>query len=240
MKIPILTFKNVSISFNSQQIFSNLNLEIFEGDFISVIGKSGAGKSTFLNLILGNILPGSGEIISNNNGNLNSAIVFQEYNKSIFPWYSVYKNLKIVDKTPADNEDVDYYLELVGLLNHKNKFPRQLSGGMQQRLAIARALLFEPTLLLLDEPFGSLDYSLKDDLEDAIFDIYNKMKLTVVNVTHDIESALYLSNRILFLDELDKDLKEIIIDRNSLKDKNSIKLSSEYSIIHKLIANEKE
>ena len=238
IKRKLLSFNNIHINFESQQILSNVSADVFEGDFISIIGKSGTGKTTLLNLILGNLHPNNGTLSYADTDEINKAIVFQEYNKSIFPWYTVYENLKIVDKTPEDNEDVDYFLELVGLLPHKNKYPRQLSGGMMQRLAIARALLFEPSLLLLDEPFGSLDYSMKDDLEDAIYDIYLKMKLTVINVTHDIESALFLSNRIFYIDDINKNLKEISINHHDFKDKKGIKMSSLYTQMQNLISNE--
>jgi NitT/TauT family transport system ATP-binding protein len=226
---------NVSVSYDRQTVLKNFSLEVNEGDFISIIGKSGVGKSTILNLILGDIIPDSGNVIFPENRLVNKTIVFQEYNKTLFPWYDVAKNLKILTPKSASSKDIDFYLELVGLEKHKHKFPWQLSGGMQQRLVLARAVMLKPTLLLLDEPFGSLDYSLKDDLEDEIFALYKKMNLTVVNVTHDIESALFLSNKICFINDGGESFESFEIQHENFKDKAIIRASQTYKNLHNLI-----
>lgn len=223
MKNNLLTLKDIEISFD-KTIIRNLNLEVSENDFVSIIGRSGIGKTSILNLILGNIINSKGQI--NFKQDVSKTIVFQEYNKSLFPWFTVYENLKIVVNND-EYKEIDNYLELVGLQKERYKYPWQMSGGMQQRLAIARALLLKPKLLLLDEPFGSLDNNLKEDLEEVISKLHKKMGITIICVTHDIESALFLSNKIYVMNDIENCIFNII--HSDFDDKNKIRTSILYS-----------
>jgi NitT/TauT family transport system ATP-binding protein len=230
----LVAINNISVSFGKDQVLKGFNLDIFEGDFISIIGQSGVGKSTILNVIAGNVIPNEGSISFSADHEITTTIVFQEYNRTLFPWYTVEDNLKIIrsDTLPAEIEE---HLHLVGLENHRKKYPWQLSGGMQQRVVLARALMLKPRLLLLDEPFGSLDYNLKDELEDEVFALYKKMNLTVVHVTHDIESALFLSNKICFIEPGGISFKNFEFSHDEFRDKAIIKTSEKYKKLHNLI-----
>lgn len=216
-----IQFEDIAVRLDNNLILNDFNLVISEYDFVSVIGKSGVGKTTFLNLILGDIADCKGKI-TGLEAFPTKTIIFQEYNKSLFPWFTVYDNLKLINKE-NNTERIKYYLDLVGLYEHKNKYPWQMSGGMQQRLAIARALMIEPKLLLMDEPFGSLDNRLKDELENTLIRIYKEIKLTVVCVTHDIDTALFLSNKICLINNRGKGNEVYDISNQDYSDKNKIR-----------------
>jgi len=227
LKTTLLSLINVSKSFNTQVVINNLSIDILKNEFISILGQSGVGKSTLLNLVFGFIKPDKG-VISFHNHEINKVLIFQEYNKSLFPWFTVYENMKLVATSQEEIDKIDFYLELVNLISHKEKYPWQLSGGMQQRVAIARSLLVQPDLLLMDEPFGSIDHQLKSELEDELKDLRLKFNLTIMFVTHDIESAIYLSDRIIILKNGIENFEEFRIDKSLFSDKNSIKQSTLY------------
>lgn len=188
----------------------NINLNIKKGEIVSLIGHSGCGKSTILNAIGGLVKPTKGEVIVNYKTitapGPDRGIVFQHY--SLLPWMSVFDNVyQAVDsvfpnKSKAEKKEiVEYYLGKVGLTNHKDKSPQQISGGMKQRTAIARAFAINPNILLLDEPFGALDALTKSSLHEELTALWSsdEQKKTIVMVTHDIEEAIFLSDKIVVL-----------------------------------------
>jgi NitT/TauT family transport system ATP-binding protein len=185
-----------------------LNLSVAAGELLCIVGPSGAGKSTLLRSIAGLIKPTSGEIRVG--GKLvhetpdNLAVVFQDYSRSLFPWMSVADNVALplrrrnMDKK-ARRAAADEALESVGLSDAGRKYPFQLSGGMQQRVAIARALAYRPALMLMDEPFGSVDAQTREDLEDLVLAVRGHHQMTIVLITHDIDESVYVGDRVVVL-----------------------------------------
>ncbi|MDW8294364.1 MAG: ABC transporter ATP-binding protein [Aquificaceae bacterium] len=199
---------NVTVSFGSYIAIKGINLLVNKGEFVSIIGHSGCGKSTLLNVVAGITKPTDGSVSLDGKEitepGPDRAVVFQNY--SLLPWLSIYENVltavKAVFKGDRLKEGVDRaqaYLRMVGLWEHKDKLPSQVSGGMKQRTAIARALAVDPKVLLLDEPFGALDALTKATLQDELLGIWERDKKTVLMVTHDIEEAIYLSDRIVVM-----------------------------------------
>ncbi|MDR1277879.1 MAG: ABC transporter ATP-binding protein [Treponema sp.] len=187
-----------------------LNLSVAEGEFVSVIGSSGCGKSTILNILSGILSLSGGEYLIDkspvNGPGKNRGMVFQHY--SLFPWMTSRRNVSFGIRQVHENmnsKDVEetarLYLQKVGLRGFENKYPFQLSGGMQQRVAIARTLAMEPEILLMDEPFGAIDAKNKIILQDILLELLRneKQKKTIVFVTHDVDEAILMSDRILFM-----------------------------------------
>jgi NitT/TauT family transport system ATP-binding protein len=191
------------------QIFDGLSCDIARGSFVSIVGPSGCGKSTLLKVMAGLEPYGGGTITFN--GRLVRApspgmiYVFQQYAKSILPWRTVLQNidfgLQSRTRTPRKEalQRCMEYLRLVGLEGYEHYYPYQLSGGMQQRVVIARALICEPEMLLMDEPFSAVDAMTRALLQDLVLTIWNKLPITIVFVTHDVDEAAFLSTRILAL-----------------------------------------
>jgi len=204
----VLTFSNVSKQFGSLVVLDGVNLPIKSGEFICIIGHSGCGKSTLLNLAAGFIQPTSGEVrlrdkIITKPGP-DRMVVFQNY--SLLPWLTVFENVFLaVDavyprkRLPEKRAIVREYLNLVGLGEAMEKKPPQISGGMKQRVAIARALAIQPQVLLLDEPFGALDAITKEELQEELLHIWNRSQATVLMITHDIDEALFLADRLVMM-----------------------------------------
>ncbi len=186
----------------------NIDLKIQQGEFISLIGHSGCGKSTLLNIIAGLDRASTGGVILEGREvkepGPDRMVVFQNY--SLLPWLSVSENITLAVDEVYQNKPkgerrsiVEHHIDLVGLRAAANKRPGQLSGGMKQRVAIARALAIRPKLLLLDEPFGALDALTRGGLQEQLMNICNESNLTCVMVTHDVDEALLLSDRIVML-----------------------------------------
>ncbi len=208
-----LEISNVSMCFASKgQYFlalQEINLEIAKGQFISLIGHSGCGKSTLLNLLAGLTLPSTGNLLCAQREircpGPERAVVFQ--NHSLLPWLTCFENVYLaVEKVFAANETRKQLqqrtaaaLELVGLSHAEKKHPHEISGGMKQRVGIARALAMEPKVLLLDEPFGALDALTRAHLQDELMKIVAATQSTVVMVTHDVDEAVLLSDRVVML-----------------------------------------
>ncbi|HEY9207214.1 MAG TPA: ABC transporter ATP-binding protein [Candidatus Methanoperedens sp.] len=180
-----------------------INLDIMEGEFFAIVGPSGCGKSTFLEIVAGLIKPTSGHIFIDGapaeGTNHNSGIVFQGY--ALFPWRTVMGNVAygLEEKgiKRSEREDVcKKYISLVGLSGFENHYPHELSGGMKQRVAIARALAYDPDILLMDEPFAALDAQTREILQGEVLRIWNETRKTVLFVTHNIEEAVFLADRI--------------------------------------------
>lgn len=195
----------------------NVSLYVDDKEFVCFLGPSGCGKTTLLRIIAGLDTPDSGEIILDGTRitipDSKRGMVFQEY--SLFPWRNVTENIifgpemKGVARKKAI-QDAEKYLELVGLTQFKDSFPYELSGGMRQRVAIARALANEPEVLLMDEPFGALDAQTRNSLQHQLLEIWNKKHITILFVTHSVDEAVFLADRIVVMTARPGKIKEII------------------------------
>jgi len=201
--------KRFQLPQGSVMVLDHLNFTTREGEFIAIVGPSGAGKSTLLRLANGLVHPSEGQIVyqgkKQNNINLETGMVFQNF--ALLPWLSVQKNVelglesRIADRTKRQDR-ASFYIEKVGLEGYEEAYPRELSGGMKQRVGLARALAVKPRVLLMDEPFSSLDVLTSINLRDELMDIWTDPEVpihTVMMVTHMIEEAIELSDRILVL-----------------------------------------
>ena len=196
---------------------SNFNLDIAQGEFVSIVGPSGCGKSTFLNIVLGLIEPASGVIQLNgtriSGPGQERAMVFQEF--GLLPWRSVTANvelgLELKGVSPAKRAArAKELINLVGLEGFENHYPHELSGGMKQRVGLARALATEPEVLLMDEPFAALDAQTRDLMQSELLQIWERSKKTVLFVTHSIEEAAYLSDRVIVMTARPGRTKDVI------------------------------
>lgn len=187
------------------EALKNVSLDIRPGEFISIIGPSGCGKTTLLRLIAGLDKPQEGKLYIDDTpitgADPSRGYVFQQ--GSLFPWLSVRNNiaygLKARGVYHKKKDNIGNYIDLVGLKGFEKSFPHQISGGMAQRVAIARALINEPKALLLDEPMGALDSFTRADLQDKILQLWERDGTTMILVTHDIDEAIYLSDRIVIM-----------------------------------------
>lgn len=219
---PLITAKNLWKKYGNNTVLERINITVNAGEFITMVGTSGCGKSTFLKMLLGMEEPTSGELLLDgkpipNEPDQSRGIVFQQY--SVFPHLTVLENViiarefehapligklfggkkqKVVDEAKA-------LLESVGLTPSLTKYPHELSGGMKQRLAIAQALIRQPRILLLDEPFGALDPGIRADMHQLILKLWREHNLTVFMVTHDLSEGFYLGTRLWVFDKLRRD-----------------------------------
>ena len=205
---PTLSFRGAGVSLGGKQILKGINLDIAEGEFVCVVGASGCGKTTLLRLVAGLLIPSEGEVLYNSKPVLapqpEIAIVFQDYGKALLPWRTVYGNVELALEaagTPKGERPaiIAEHLALIGLERDSQKFPSELSGGMQQRVQIARSLVQKPQVLLMDEPFGALDAMTRQGLQDELQRLTMKHRMTVFFVTHDLEEAIYLADRVVAL-----------------------------------------
>jgi len=198
-----LIVNNLSKRFGEKLILDRLSLSMQSGEFMALVGSSGSGKSTILRLIAGLEHPSSGSISVDgtpvSSPGPDRGMVFQKY--SLYPWLNAAENvafgMRLQRMQPAEiRERTAYFLEVVGLSEAAEKLPRELSGGMQQRVAIARALATNPSILLLDEPFGALDLQIRESMQDFLLKLWQRTGLTVLLITHDVEEALVLAQRV--------------------------------------------
>jgi nitrate/nitrite transport system ATP-binding protein len=207
-----LCFEGVGQVFQTKkgpfEALRDINLEVAQGEFICVVGHSGCGKSTLLNMVSGFLTPSSGRVTLNDHPiespGPDRMVVFQNY--SLLPWKSVEQNVALAVKAArseltaqAQAAVVEHHLAMVGLLEARHKRPDEISGGMHQRVAIARALAVQPQVLVLDEPFGALDAITKEELQEELLAIWREHKPTVLMITHDIDEALFLADRIVMM-----------------------------------------
>lgn len=210
---PLIEFRNVSKWFGEEEnrtyVLKNINLSIYEGEFLAIVGFTGSGKTTLVNLMTGLLFPDKGEVLYKGKPiegpSLERGIIFQNY--SLLPWMSVYENVQLgVDAMYSDwskakkDQHIRDYIEMVNLTPAIDKKPKELSGGMRQRVSVARVLATDPELLLMDEPLGALDALTRGNLQDEILKIWSKNKRTALLITNDVDEGLYMADRIIPLD----------------------------------------
>lgn len=217
--------KDLTKRYDKKEIFKGLNLEIKNDEITVILGKSGCGKTTLMKILSGLDKDITGEIRFHNEKNIETSIkygfVFQE--SRLLPWLNVKENICIHGK----KIDVDSYLDMVGLRDYKNSYPEELSGGMAQRVSLIRALSYQPDTLFMDEPFSALDYFTRRQLQSELLKIYEKTKIGIIFVTHNLEEAIALAHRILVIK--DGNILEFKIEKGfprKLEDIELIKLKS--------------
>jgi len=223
--VPYLQLAAVNKSFASTtgdalEAIANVDLEVCEGQFVAVVGPSGCGKSTLLQIAAGLLPATAGRVLLNGRPVLRPptemVYLFQQYSKSLLPWRSVVGNVAFAMERRSDlskrqiTERAMSHLERVDLVRFADSYPSQLSGGMQQRVAIARALAAEPRMLLLDEPFSSVDALTRLELHDLLLEIAAKQGLTALLVTHDVDEAVYLADRVALLTARPSSVSEVV------------------------------
>ena len=205
---PIITFADVGFAYGGPAVLSHVSFTVAPGTVTCVIGPSGCGKTTVLRLVAGFLRASSGVVtvagVPRTRPTRDVAVVFQDYGRALLPWRDVHGNVSLAleaahVRRAERRARIESMLALVGLENHARKFPSELSGGMQQRLQIARCLAQDPKILLMDEPFGALDAMTRGILQDELLRIQEERGVSVLFVTHDIEEALYLGNQVVAL-----------------------------------------
>jgi NitT/TauT family transport system ATP-binding protein len=204
---PLVQSRGLQMSYGDHQILAGLDFEVRRGEFVCVVGPSGSGKTTLLRCVAGLLAPTAGDIVFEGERVTEPpaklAVVFQDYSRSLLPWMTIAANIDLVLQNklrPADRKaTVQRVLTAVGLRDKGGLYPWQMSGGMQQRAAIARGLAYQPDVLLMDEPFAAVDAQTRIDLEDLVLQISAQFDMTVMFVTHDIDEAVYLADRVLVL-----------------------------------------
>lgn len=229
-----MTFKGANGPFIALR---DLNLQIESGEFVALIGHSGCGKSTLLNIIAGLQRATTGGVLLQGkevaDPGPDRAVVFQ--NHSLLPWLTVYDNVRLaVDKvhgagkTKAERDDwTRHNLSLVGMDHALDKRPQEISGGMKQRVGIARALAMEPKVLLLDEPFGALDALTRATLQDTVMELHAKLKNTVIMITHDVDEAVLLSDRVVMMTNGPAATIGEVLDVNLARPRNRLALATD-------------
>ena len=242
-----IEIKNINKSFDGRgknlSVLEDINLTIDDGEFVCLLGPSGCGKTTLLRLIAGLDNPTSGEIVANGevveNPSGDRAVIFQQY--SLFPWLTVLQNVTFgLEMSGGSKEEnvkaAERYLKSVGLLEFKDSYPHELSGGMKQRVAIIRSLLNHSPILLMDEPFSALDMQNRHKLQEQLIGVWKRFENTIVFVTHDVDEAVYLADKIVLLDKNPGKIAEIIsvdLERPRKRDSQEF-LAIQESIVSKL------
>ena len=224
---PRIVFDHVSVTFDTVhgplKVVEDVSFSIADREFVSIIGPSGCGKTTMMNIVAGFVEPTSGSVLLDGNPvggpGPERGVIFQEY--GVFPWLTVEQNIGFglnlaANRTrngvsAADRTDiVRRYMELMGLTDFAKAFPKTLSGGMRQRLAIARAYAVKPQFLLMDEPFGALDAQTRSAMQDLLLEVLSAERKTVMLITHSVEEAIYLSSKILVVTARPARVREVI------------------------------
>ncbi|GIH15339.1 ABC transporter ATP-binding protein [Rugosimonospora africana] len=221
---PVLSVESLRKVYNAgradeREAIADVSFEVEAGEFVCIVGPSGAGKTTLLRCLSGLLPLTSGTALFEGAAMQRVpeqvGVVFQDYSRSLFPWLSISRNIAVplkvrkVDRQARERR-VREVLTAVGLGDVGKRYPWQLSGGMQQRVAIARALAYQPDLLFMDEPFASVDAQTRFDLEDLILRVRDEYGVTIVLVTHDIDEAVYLADRVIVLSPAPSQVKEIV------------------------------
>ena len=235
-----LRIRNVSVQYGKLLVVKNLDISIKDGEFISLVGSSGCGKSTIINAIAGFIKPIKGNIfldnIQINQPTQKIGIIFQNF--ELFPWKTVFENIAFGLRLYSTNEKeikkrVMDYTKSMELNGFENYYPRQLSEGMKQRVGLARTIINNPEIVLMDEPFGALDYLTKLKMQNFLTQLLSNKKITVLFVTHDIDEAIKLSNRVVVLSKRPARILDIIsINKRKISIEGTIKIREK--ILHLL------
>ena len=251
----ILKFNDVSYFYQTKkdEIFAldKISFSVLEEDFVSIVGPSGCGKTTILSLIAGLLKPSSGKVILDGSEKIDTKKIGYMFQRDmLFDWRSVWKNitLGIELQKPDDKERklqlADELLKKYSLYNFKNKKPRELSGGMRQRVALIRTLVMEPKLLLLDEPFSALDFQTRLTLCDDVYDILKSEKKTAILVTHDISEAISMSNKIIVLSsrpaKVKDEIKLNLSGETPLKKRDDSSFRGYFDLIWRELTNEEK
>ena len=201
------------------EAIKDVSFEVGEGEFMCIVGPSGAGKTTLLKTVSGLMAPTAGEIELDgeqvNGPPERMALVFQDYSRSLYPWMKVSENVAFpLRRKKLSKEErkriVEHAVESVGLASSLDQYPWELSGGMQQRVAIARGLAYQPEILLMDEPFASVDAQTRADLEDLVLNVRQEYGITVLFVTHDIDESVYMGDRVVILTPRPSVVQEVL------------------------------
>ena len=216
-----IEIKNINKSFDGRgknlSVLEDINLTINDGELVCLLGPSGCGKTTLLRLIAGLDNPTSGEVVANGEvvekPSGDRAVIFQQY--SLFPWLTVLQNVTFgLEMSGGSKEEniqaAERYLQSVGLLDFKDSYPHELSGGMKQRVAIIRSLLNHSPILLMDEPFSALDMQNRHKLQEQLIGVWQRFENTIVFVTHDVDEAVFLADKIVLLDKNPGKIAEVI------------------------------
>jgi len=236
----LLLIENVSKEYGTKVVLENVDLVARSGELCTVVGPSGCGKSTLLRLILGQELPSAGEILIDGQPvgppSSDRGVVYQRY--SLFPHLSVLENVTLgkrltagffarFQRSQAFDEEAHFFLEKMHLWEHRQKYPHELSGGMQQRVALAQSLIMKPRILLMDEPFGALDPGTREDMQVFLLELWEHFHMTVFFVTHDLEEAVFLGTRIIVLSQYYSD------DRGADCDGRGARIVADYPLARK-------
>jgi NitT/TauT family transport system ATP-binding protein len=243
MSISKIAVERVSKQFDQAgspiQAVAGLDLAIGEGEFVSIVGPSGCGKSTLLYMLGGFIAADSGRMLVDGHPiagpGVDRGVVFQEY--ALFPWLTVFDNIAYgLRESRMPKAEIcataERYIKLIGLTGFEKRFPRELSGGMKQRVALARTFAYEPQILLLDEPFGALDAQTREIMQDELLRLWRTTGKTVLMVTHDVNEAVYLSNRVCVMSQRPgRIVKEFVIALDHSSSREQVVLSEVYTRI---------
>ncbi|EPF93401.1 ABC transporter ATP-binding protein [Acinetobacter gyllenbergii] len=215
----------------------NLSLDVKAGEFVAIVGPSGCGKSTLLDLLAGLTTPTTGQILIDGQAikkpGLDRGIVFQQY--ALFPWLTALQNIEFgLDAKGVSKEQryqtAKYFLNLVGLAEFEHHYPNELSGGMKQRVAIARSLAYDPDILLMDEPFAALDAQTRETLQAELVKIWQQTQKTIIFITHSIDEAIYLGQRIAIMTSRPGRIKQVIEVPAALRtDQEDVRSSPEFN-----------
>lgn len=214
-----IRFERVSVSFGPLEVVQDVSFTVADREFVSIIGPSGCGKTTMMNIVAGFVQPSTGSVTLDGKPiagpGPERGVIFQEY--GVFPWLTVRQNIAFgltlaANRVSAAERDeiCERYMRLMGLTDFAQAFPKTLSGGMRQRLAIARAYAVKPQFLLMDEPFGALDAQTRSNMQDLLLDVLATERKTVMLITHSVEEAIYLSSRIVVVTARPSRIREVI------------------------------
>lgn len=237
-----IVFDHVSKVFDTEngplQVVDDVSFGVSDGEFVALVGPSGCGKTTMLNMVAGFMHPSDGTVTLDGEPivgpSADRGMMFQDY--GVFPWLSVEDNIAFGLKLKANRvaaerrrQIVDHYVELMGLGDFRKAYPKTLSGGMRQRLALARAYAVEPDFLLMDEPFGALDAQTRTSMQDLLLGVMGEVKKTVMLITHSVEEALYLASKILVISARPSRIRRVIDVPFGYPRTEALRDSSEFS-----------